>query len=178
MENSSTTLDKAVKISIILGILLVALSLAYYLVVFLPKKEAMRIIQQQTEKLENERKISVLKDKEIAKDLEVKTTKCFEDAKKFHENYIKSVVGYYQEPKYNYNEKLGRCLYSGGYSKKSDMLSFSDKNFDKLVKSPEYYWERVVKDVYTNETILSAYNFQDTESIKVYWDEHSKLMNN
>lgn len=43
MENQPTTLDKAVKISIIAGALIVALSLAYYLVIFLPKKETTRV---------------------------------------------------------------------------------------------------------------------------------------
>lgn len=43
MENQPTQLDKAVKISIIAGALIVALSFAYYLVIFLPKKEATRI---------------------------------------------------------------------------------------------------------------------------------------
>ncbi len=46
MEHQSTHLDKAMKISIIAGALIVALSLAYYLVIFLPKKEATRIDQQ------------------------------------------------------------------------------------------------------------------------------------
>lgn len=43
MENQITTLDKAVKISIIAGALIVALSVAYYLVIFLPQKEQVRI---------------------------------------------------------------------------------------------------------------------------------------
>lgn len=41
-------MDRAVKISIIVGALIVALSAAYYLVVFLPKKEQARVdIQRQ-----------------------------------------------------------------------------------------------------------------------------------
>lgn len=43
MKNQSITLDKAMKISIIVGALIIASSLAYYLIVFLPKKEATRI---------------------------------------------------------------------------------------------------------------------------------------
>ncbi len=39
MKNRSTKLDKAVKISIILGILIVALSVANYFIIFLPKEE-------------------------------------------------------------------------------------------------------------------------------------------
>lgn len=49
MENQPTTLDKAVKISIIAGSLVVALSIAYYLVIFLPQKEKTRIEQQKQE---------------------------------------------------------------------------------------------------------------------------------
>jgi hypothetical protein len=43
MENQPTTLDKAVKVSIIAGALIIALSLAYYLVIFLPQKEKARV---------------------------------------------------------------------------------------------------------------------------------------
>lgn len=43
MENQPTTLDKVVKVSIIAGALIVSLSMAYYVGIFLPKKEATRI---------------------------------------------------------------------------------------------------------------------------------------
>ncbi|OGI19666.1 MAG: hypothetical protein A3J06_03980 [Candidatus Moranbacteria bacterium RIFCSPLOWO2_02_FULL_48_19] len=49
MENQLTKLDKAVKISIIVGALIVALSVAYYLVIFLPQKEKVRVEQQKQE---------------------------------------------------------------------------------------------------------------------------------
>ena len=42
-EKQPTTLDKAVKISIMTGALILALSTAYYVGIFLPKKEATRI---------------------------------------------------------------------------------------------------------------------------------------
>lgn len=45
-ENQPTKLDKVVKVSIILSALLVALSVAYYFVYFLPKKEAIRLEQE------------------------------------------------------------------------------------------------------------------------------------
>lgn len=38
MENQPTKLDKAVKVSIAVGIMIVALSIAYYMVIFLPQK--------------------------------------------------------------------------------------------------------------------------------------------
>ncbi len=43
MEKQPTTLDEAVKVSIIAGALIFALSVAYYVGIFLPKKEATRI---------------------------------------------------------------------------------------------------------------------------------------
>jgi flagellar basal body-associated protein FliL len=54
MENRPTKLDKIVKISIIIGVLIVALSTAYYLIIFLPQKEKTRIEQQ--DKLEKAKK--------------------------------------------------------------------------------------------------------------------------
>lgn len=44
-----TKLDKAVKISIIAGALIITLSIAYYLVVFMPQKEKARVEQQKQE---------------------------------------------------------------------------------------------------------------------------------
>ncbi len=46
MENQQTKLDKAAKISIVVGSLMIALSIAYYLVIFLPKSEVIRWEQQ------------------------------------------------------------------------------------------------------------------------------------
>jgi hypothetical protein len=45
-ENKSFNLDKAVKISIMAGVLLIALSVAYYLFIFSPKKEAVALEAQ------------------------------------------------------------------------------------------------------------------------------------
>ena len=163
MENQPTQLDKAVKISIIAGALIVALSLAYYLVVFLPKKEETRIAQQQQEKIADEQKAQEQREKEQVKELQVKTAKCFEDAKRFHQEYIKSISGYYMEPKYNYNKMNGRCLYSGGYRLNNNLTG---------------YWERVVIDVYTNETILTVFNGFSNDNIKAFWDKHNELMSN
>ena len=55
MENQPTRLDKAVKISIIAGALIFALSIAYCLVIFLPQKEKVRVEQQQQEKKASDR---------------------------------------------------------------------------------------------------------------------------
>jgi len=63
MENQPTKLDKITKASIIVGILIMSLSVAYYFVVFLPQKEKLEIEQQIKEKEEKE-KIAI---EEIAK---------------------------------------------------------------------------------------------------------------
>jgi hypothetical protein len=43
-------MDKSLRNAIIAGIIIIALSVGYYLVIFLPKKEAMRIEQQSKQK--------------------------------------------------------------------------------------------------------------------------------
>jgi len=53
MENKVSILDKAVKISIIAGALIVALSVAYYFIVFIPNKENYK--QTQEKKIEEKR---------------------------------------------------------------------------------------------------------------------------
>jgi len=45
-------MDKALRNALIAGIIIIALSVGYYLVVFLPKKEAMRIEQQKQDSIE------------------------------------------------------------------------------------------------------------------------------
>lgn len=75
MNNQPTILDKAVKISVITGALIVALSLAYYLIVFLPQKETWRMEQQdrdqllkeQTEKARKESLMTCLDDEQQKK---------------------------------------------------------------------------------------------------------------
>jgi len=83
MEDKSAILDKAVKISIIVGILMVALSVVYYLFIFLPKKENTRIEEQkqaqnvntqqqakieelQNFKNEQEQKSSIVEEKKVS----------------------------------------------------------------------------------------------------------------
>ncbi|MDD5463925.1 MAG: hypothetical protein PHP62_02160 [Candidatus Moranbacteria bacterium] len=48
MENQPTTLDKVVKISIIMGALVVSLSIAYYLVIHIPQRDKAKTIQTMT----------------------------------------------------------------------------------------------------------------------------------
>lgn len=46
MENQPTKLDKVMKISIIVGALIVGLSIAYYLVVYIPKRDESKLARQ------------------------------------------------------------------------------------------------------------------------------------
>jgi hypothetical protein len=164
MKNQPTQLDKVVKVSIVVGTLISALSIAYYLIIFLPQKENVRVEQQWIEKAEKE-----------ARELELKTAKCFTDAKRFHEDYIKTIGNYqYFEPKFGYNKKIDKCLYSGGYKNGS----MWDRD-----------WRREVKDIYTNETLLTASGStaefleesngaeKSNAYLENFWSEHAKLFN-
>lgn len=68
MENQPKILDKAVKISIIAGVLIVALSIAYYLVVFLPNKEATMVEQQEQARLDDDQKEKEKETKQLIRD--------------------------------------------------------------------------------------------------------------
>lgn len=140
-------MNKALQSTIIAGIVIITLSTSYYLVIFLPKKEAMRLEQQKQET-----------EQQKQRELEAKKTKCLEDAKKFHQDYKNStensITNYVVfDPQYTFNEKIGKCLYDGGYS---------------YVYSYGSGWEKVVIDVYTNETIISAFSSigKDTQAEK------------
>ncbi len=85
------------------------------------------------------------------------------------------------EPSYTYNKKLNLCLYSGGYS--NEDLS-SDQCGDVIKHSCKSYWERWVKNSFTNDSIISVVNFTDnkgdwtakTEVINKFWEEYKQLM--
>lgn len=129
--------DKYLKIFLITCILIISLSIVYYLVIFLPHKSELdrqRLIQN---------------------DIEEKEMNCIEDAKKFHNDYIKTINrGSYFDPRYGYNKSTGECLYSGGHIDNTS-------------------WERFVKNVYTNETLL--YTFKESPAIDDFWEKHDQL---
>lgn len=70
MENQPTKLDRAVKISIIIGALLLASSIAYYLVIFLPQKERTMLEQWSQQQVKNKSLLA----------------NCLDNASKVHEN--------------------------------------------------------------------------------------------
>ena len=97
------------------------------------------------------------------KDFEENAIRCSQDAKNFNTDYIKTIGGnnVAMEPEYGYSRKLKACLYSSGFY-------FSD--YTKL--NP--HWERVVKNVYTNKTMLIT-SWNDP-NLNTFWDKHSALM--
>ena len=163
-------MDKVVKISIILSTLIASLSIGYYLVIFLPNKEKVRTEQQDIEKekeAEKELEQTKRQQQEVAE-------RCFRDAKIFHEKYRaeqenSSVTNtFVVEPRYFYNKKMARCLYSGGYN---------------IFLPDGTYHHRVVKDVYTNETIISmSPSYIDGKTVTKkedsdkFWEVHNVIM--
>lgn len=114
MENNATTLDKVVRISIIAGALIVALSVAYYLVIFLPQKAKMTLEKQaQEQQLRKEcSEFSLNKSKEQFNKVAVSYD---ENGKKFvpigNSKTGKTYDGYYEE---DYNKYFIRCLQEKG----------------------------------------------------------------
>lgn len=114
MENQPTTLDRAVKVSIIVGALIVALSVAYYLVIFMPQKERAKIEQQKQDQRATIEKERVVKEQQQKEYVAKRKSDCLqvyktEDAKW---NNVSS---------YEYVEKMDRCyvLYKNQERQKS-----------------------------------------------------------
>jgi len=169
MKSKPTSLDTYIKISIIIGILVLSFSIAYYLIIFLPQKERTRVEKEKQIQLVKEKEAKDKEAKERESELQVKITKCFEDGKKFHQDYISSINGTYFESKYNYNKKLDKCLYNGGFMATSGSNYLALKNV---------FWVRIVKDIYTNETILSVSKDDGHEAFEEFKKQRDELMNN
>lgn len=115
------------------------------------------IEKQQAIKLQEDKKIEVAKAEKECRDL---GSKMYEADKKSAE----ATGGYSLEPQYKFNKQMNKCLYSGGVSVGN-------------------YWERYVKDVLTNQTILSSYipdmskkiDEQTQKALDDYWAEHKIL---
>lgn len=91
MENHLPKLEKAMKISIIAGALIVALSVAYYLAVFLPKKEAMRSAQLREEQILKDQKEKADKEDVLRREEERKSAleHCLFGAEKHYLEFAK-----------------------------------------------------------------------------------------
>lgn len=101
--------------------------------------------------------------------------------KAYKEDSLRYGVNKTIEPKYTYSEKSNLCLYSGGYN---DTDLNSGQCGDILKHSCKSYWERWVKNSFTNERIISVVNFTNEkgewvtkpEVIDKFWQEHKQLM--
>lgn len=144
------------KLIITVVIVAVGAAIIYYLAIFIPEKE----------RLNREARLKDVLAKEVA-DVNKAKNDCKDEGMKLY----KLEQSYYGEgkvfePKYNYNTELKKCLYSGGGYTSSTS------------------WERHVKDVATNQDIISTYNFDTKQGsnearlddIKEYWDQEHQLM--
>ena len=82
MENQSTPLDKVMKISVILAVLVFSFSIAYYFVIFLPQKEKLALEQQKQLQESKDKKEQQAKDDAAAQVAEAKDnlSTCLSDA--------------------------------------------------------------------------------------------------
>jgi isopenicillin N synthase-like dioxygenase len=71
-------MDKALRNALIAGIIIITLSIGYYLVIFLPKKEATRIEQQNQEKEANLLKESEIKDQQKKEYVSKRKKDCYD----------------------------------------------------------------------------------------------------
>ena len=97
MENQPTKLDKAMKISIIAGALIAGLSIAYYLVVYIPKRDEAKLVQQKSNEYQQQ-----IFDKNV--DCSSKYDQKIKDANST-QRMVKSLSGAFYSPQSN------SCLY-------------------------------------------------------------------
>lgn len=63
------------------------------------------------------------------------------------------------EPQYAYNERLNTCIYASGYNFTGSPSAGTGGDF--ITHNCDAYWERWVKNSYTNEKILYVFNSLD-----------------
>ena len=106
------TLNRVIKLSIIFAVLLIACSVSYYYVVFLPQKHRAETEQPKKDnqaEAEQQEKEHLLSTKE----------RCREAGDKLYQQKIEDLGrDNLLIPEYYYNEGLNTCLYAGGYIKK------------------------------------------------------------
>ncbi|MBU0998760.1 hypothetical protein KKG24_00405 [Patescibacteria group bacterium] len=144
------TLDKIFKLVIIFAVLLIAISVFYYHVYFIPQKEQIRLEQQkQEQRVKSEQQ-------------------CRETGEKIYKGDVekyKETGGYAFDPQYKFNTKLNKCLYSGG--------GFIGINFwERFVKD-------VLTNgniIYTfNPDVTKSLNESQSKAIDEYWGKHKVL---
>jgi len=124
-------LNKILKIILIIAILIIAFSVFYQYVIFMPQKDRLKTEEQKQEKLLEQ----------LAKCREV-GNKIYQEQKEDVEKGT-VVVSIMMNPEYIYNKKLNTCLYAGGI-----ITTFPNTN----VKPTVTHW---VIDSYTNQEIIS-----------------------
>ena len=98
------------------------------------------------------------------KDLE-QQAKCAEAGKEAYEDYKQSnpiSVGFFFEPQFYFNKTSQQCIYDGGINQ---VLEHG-------------YWERFIKNSYTNETLASVWQNTKQPSqkeVNAFWDKHKEL---
>jgi len=152
------------KLIISIAFLIIALSAGYYFVIFMPEKTKITVQQQAQEKYL------------------VQQEKCKEAGlKAFQQDSLIYDANNMLEPSYTYNENLNLCLYSGGYR---DDDIYSGQCGDIIKHYCDSYWERWVKNSFTNEKIKAIVNYTnkngewtaDSDDINQFWKDHDKLM--
>ena len=142
---TDSRLNRTLKISIIVGVLMIVLSFVYYLVIFLPQKEQDRVEASKKEDIENKKndcaKLGMQKYEE-------------EKATQEHQEHSDlGSVGHYNVPQYKFNEKLNTCIYANTYR------SYKSRYLGKDVAIK--YINRYIVDLYTNENIINFRTVED-----------------
>jgi hypothetical protein len=156
--------SKALKYSLIIGVLIISFSVFYYLVIFLPQKNnnqrrqalQVRRAEQEKQNLAMQQKCTLAGEKLYA-----------EDKRKWDMPGISLT----SSPTYYYNRKLNTCLYSRRV------------NFANISDAPNLPYDIVVKDSLTNEQLLyfvqNAYEDQAVANKRrIKFDKEYKILFN
>ena len=143
------TFDKLAKAVLILSLLLVALSVFYYYVIFLPQKEEARLEQQRQEQLAEE--LKELKEQEAKEEAERNLNECLSDAEsEYHNQWYRECKG--QDKLTNRCISLHEMTFEE-YSKKNNIPeNLSREQFEALSRD-----ERVEAFIEISEKQLQAF---------------------
>jgi hypothetical protein len=141
--------NKSVKISIAISVLLIGLSVTYYLMVYIPKKDK---IKYETQKVE---------------DLIESERKCRDDGTKLYKEDVKKFESYNLyafDPEYKYKKDSHKCYYSGG--------GFLSPNiWERYIV--DVATNKKIETIYINLDTLD--DTKQTESINSFWDAHNLI---
>ncbi|MBS3904203.1 MAG: hypothetical protein KGZ39_02630 [Simkania sp.] len=143
------------------SVFIIAISVGYYFVFYLPK-----ISQEKSELTMRE--------------------KCREVGEQAYKADLKQYnVSSLNSPQYGYNKKLRTCIYASGYHNEGNPSAGKSKE-GFLPHNCDANWEKWVKDSYTNKEIISIVNFNgpncewmaSTESIQKFNEDSERLFDN